>query len=133
MVRHHVKPFDPTKPLVANKTFKFQGKQYAPGQKFDLKHMACSDRKARQLYEGRFLRMADAKADKGSTKKKSSKKTSAKKHPKKVVEQPVETPVEEAVTEPDVSELFETTDTPADEPESVTDNPVEDDAFKLDE
>lgn len=51
-------PFSPTGEYVARKSFRFAGRDFTPGDDFPWRQLACSARRLRQLYEGRFIVMA---------------------------------------------------------------------------
>lgn len=48
-------PFTPTGEYHARRGFRFHGRDYAPGDEFPWRHLSCSTRKLKLLYEGRFI------------------------------------------------------------------------------
>lgn len=48
-------PFSPGGKFVASKDFRFNDHRFARGDEFPWRRLACSVRKLRQMYEGRFL------------------------------------------------------------------------------
>ena len=53
-------PFIPTGDYIARRGFRFMGRSFAPGDEFPWRQLACSKRKLRQLYEGRFIDLKPA-------------------------------------------------------------------------
>lgn len=51
--------FDGTCPLTAKRFFRFNGRDFAPGDIFDWKKMAVSHRRARQMFEAGKLTVDD--------------------------------------------------------------------------
>lgn len=49
--------FDPLRSYVANKPFKWGKVKFNIGDRFPTEQVTCTDRKVRQLYEARYLRM----------------------------------------------------------------------------
>ena len=49
--------FDPSRTYEANKPFKWGKTKFAEGDQFPTPAVTCSDRKVRQMYEARFIRM----------------------------------------------------------------------------
>lgn len=47
----YAKEFDGTSPLIARREFRFSGRDFAPGDKFDWKKMAVTHRRARQMFD----------------------------------------------------------------------------------
>ena len=48
-------PFASTGDYIARRGFRFHGRNFALGDNFPWRHLACSVRKLKQLYEGRFI------------------------------------------------------------------------------
>lgn len=54
--RHSQPRFNATKEYVARRPFRFNGKQYHPGEPFPVRYQI---RRALQMYDRRFIRLAD--------------------------------------------------------------------------
>ena len=48
-------PFSPSGDFIVGREFRFAGRDFRPGEKFPQRRLACSPRRLRQLYDGRYL------------------------------------------------------------------------------
>ncbi len=89
MSRYDKAPFDPKGRYAARRTFTYNGITYSTGRTFDWRHIACSARKLKLLYDGGFIIHEKTKAPKAAkkpAKKKKAKKTAEEKPEVEVAE-----------------------------------------------
>lgn len=86
----------PATGVKVQKAFKFGGKPYATGQDFPWRQVACSERKLRQLIDGRYLVLVGE----GGAPEKAASKAPAKPAPKTKADKQPKAPKTEKAPEP---------------------------------
>lgn len=102
MSRYDRPAFNPSDKFEARRKFVFNGKTYATGDDFPWRHLACSPRKLRDMYNGNFITVhvkPKKKLDYGKPAAKRNEKPAKKAEPKKA-EEPEAKKVEEKAEEP---------------------------------
>lgn len=61
MSRYDQIPFNRSDSFVARRAFTFNGRKYGASAPFDWRKTSCSERKLRNLYEGKFIMVAPVK------------------------------------------------------------------------